>query len=329
MTPPKTTRDARKAYLDRTRTIRQSRADELRLERAEQERIQSEFAREKARERLATAKEKKRDIARDERLQRVRAGLPTIPAPAGQPLISSLLQPGPGTSGPGVDDRGTIGNPMEDGMAADVHPHIQDDGSDIPFQPPAQPDFTPDMVRDMRQEYWILHRSPPGPGRLRLESWRRALFILGEGYGRGEVSEPSGGPILMAHVRCAMVSATRELNRVASLRLGRTRSTRSARSEYTAPLSIPDYLFNEAVFMVGVLEGISGRSCEAASATEGCIDRVLGIMVRISLERGEGGRALDRSGGDAVMYLQYIREGGGLNIPRVFGMLRERLLLSS
>lgn len=97
-------------------------------------------------------------------------------------------------------------------------------------------------------------------------------------------------------------------------------------SRYTTPLSIPDYLFNEAVFMVGVLEGISGQVCEVASPTKGCIDRVLRILGQISLDSGKGGTCLDQSYKDAIMYLRYIREEGGLNIPTVFGTLRERLL---
>lgn len=91
-----TSRQAHRAYLDKTRRPRFSRAEERRLEREEQERIREEERAAKALERARAARERKRAREEEGRRERRMRGEPVVTVSASQGMISGFLRSGVG-----------------------------------------------------------------------------------------------------------------------------------------------------------------------------------------------------------------------------------------
>ncbi|KAL7903819.1 hypothetical protein GGI35DRAFT_465105 [Trichoderma velutinum] len=89
---PMTSKQVRKAYKEANRVPRVSRAELLRQERAEQERIRKEFEKEKAALKAKTLREKKRAKERAEREEKKKKGLPLVNVRPSQDTIAWFVR---------------------------------------------------------------------------------------------------------------------------------------------------------------------------------------------------------------------------------------------
>ncbi|UKZ53086.1 hypothetical protein TrVGV298_006874 [Trichoderma virens] len=89
---PMTSKQVRKAYRQANRVPRVSRAEQLRQERAEQERIRKEFEKEKAALKAKTLREKKRAKEQAEREEKRKKGLPLVNVRPSQDTIARFVR---------------------------------------------------------------------------------------------------------------------------------------------------------------------------------------------------------------------------------------------
>ncbi|KAL6802747.1 hypothetical protein GGI42DRAFT_325084 [Trichoderma sp. SZMC 28013] len=89
---PMTSKQVRKAYKEANRIPRVSRAEQLRQERAEQERIRKEFEKEKAALKAKTLREKKRAKEQAEREEKRKKGLPLVNVRPSQDTIAWFVR---------------------------------------------------------------------------------------------------------------------------------------------------------------------------------------------------------------------------------------------
>ncbi|KAK4076716.1 uncharacterized protein Triagg1_4319 [Trichoderma aggressivum f. europaeum] len=89
---PMTSKQVRKAYKEANRIPRVSRAEQLRQERAEQERIRKEFEKEKAALKAKTLREKKRAREQAEREEKKKKGLPLVNVRPSQDTIAWFVR---------------------------------------------------------------------------------------------------------------------------------------------------------------------------------------------------------------------------------------------
>lgn len=89
---PMTSKQVRKAYKEANRVPRVSRAEQLRQERAEQERIRKEFEKDKAALKAKTLREKKRAKEQAEREEKKKKGLPLVNVRPSQDTIAWFVR---------------------------------------------------------------------------------------------------------------------------------------------------------------------------------------------------------------------------------------------
>ncbi|KAG5976131.1 hypothetical protein E4U55_007503 [Claviceps digitariae] len=89
---PMTSKQAQKAYKASTRTPPVSRAEQLRRDRAEQERIRKEFEKEKATAKARLARERKKEKESAEREQKKKKGMPLVSVRPSQDTIARFVR---------------------------------------------------------------------------------------------------------------------------------------------------------------------------------------------------------------------------------------------
>ncbi|KAG5999319.1 hypothetical protein E4U43_002137 [Claviceps pusilla] len=89
---PMTSKQAQKAYKASTRTPPVSRAEQLRRDRAEQERIRKEFEKEKATAKARLARERKKEKESAEREQKKKKGVPLVTVRPSQDTIARFVR---------------------------------------------------------------------------------------------------------------------------------------------------------------------------------------------------------------------------------------------
>ncbi|OAQ73524.1 AMP-dependent synthetase/ligase [Pochonia chlamydosporia 170] len=126
---PMTTKQVRKAYKAATKTPPMSRAERIKQERAEQERIRKEFEKEKAAAKARLLREKKRDRELAEREQKKKMGIPLVNVRPSQDTIARFVR-GNGY-GKKRDSGGETLERLRDGMRDEAGEQGEDDtGSD-------------------------------------------------------------------------------------------------------------------------------------------------------------------------------------------------------
>ncbi|KAL2260466.1 hypothetical protein VTK26DRAFT_5511 [Humicola hyalothermophila] len=136
---PMTTRQVQKAYRERTRQPRMSKAEQRRLEREEQERIRKELEKERQAARARTLRERKRAKEMEALQERKRKGLPLVEVRPSQDTISRFLR-GNGTDKkrdaigekvalPPVEEEASQGSAVNAGCSGDGGDASSDEGT--------------------------------------------------------------------------------------------------------------------------------------------------------------------------------------------------------
>ncbi|KAM0260158.1 hypothetical protein ACHAQJ_002923 [Trichoderma viride] len=137
---PMTSKQVRKAYREANRVPRVSRAELLRQERAEQERIRKEFEKEKAAAKAKLLREKKKAKEQAEREEKKKKGLPLVTVRPSQDTIAKFFR-GNG-SGNKRDCKGEDVDEVDDAVKAPTLPaveELEEEESDEDFPSPKRP----------------------------------------------------------------------------------------------------------------------------------------------------------------------------------------------